>query len=297
MRSSVAKQNPSTFGSLVASYIAVMVAALVAWGGAQGGAMLWEVPIIALCVCLAFLVQWVAFIPAFLKQTEHFYDLAGSLTYLTVTWAAVAATGNYGVRGLVIAALVSVWSIRLGSFLFSRIKADGKDGRFDDIKPNAARFFMTWTLQGLWVSLTLAAALAAITVLEPAPLGILDGVGLLVWVVGFGLEVVADRQKRAFRESNPGEFINVGLWSWSRHPNYFGEITLWVGIAIMAASTVSGWQWVTMISPIFVIFLLMKVSGVPMLEKRADEKWGGQEDYERYKARTSVLVLWPPSKR
>jgi len=290
----MAQRTPTTASSLIAIFVSVAVAAGVALAGGQGGAAVAGVPIMASCVGMAFLVQWIAFVPALVKQTERFYDLTGSVTYLSVTWAAVLLTGTFDLRGLVMAGLVSVWAVRLGSFLFSRIHADGKDGRFDDIKPSAPRFLMTWTLQGLWVSLTLAAALAAITTLEPAPLGVLDGVGAVIWGVGFGVEVVADRQKRAFRVSHPGRFIDTGLWAWSRHPNYFGEITLWVGIAMMAASTLSGWPWVTMVSPVFVAFLLTRVSGIPMLERRADERWGGQEDYARYKASTSVLVPWPP---
>jgi steroid 5-alpha reductase family enzyme len=113
-----------------------------------------------------------------------------------------------------------------------------------------------------------------------------------VWVFGFAMEAIADYQKSRFNASpaNQGKFINTGLWSRSRHPNYFGEIVLWVGVAIIALPVLQGWQWVALISPVFVTLLLTRISGVPLLEKKADEMWGGQEDYEAYKKNTPVLI-------
>jgi steroid 5-alpha reductase family enzyme len=184
----------------------------------------------------------------------------------------------------------------LGTFLFRRILAAGEDRRFREIKPSAARFLLTWTLQGLWVTFSLAAALAAITSEYRVDLGFFAVLGAVVWLFGFGIEVIADWQKSKFREDpqNAGKFIQSGLWAWSRHPNYFGEIVLWIGVAIVALPVLRGWQWVTMISPIFIVLLLTRISGVPMLETRADEKWGGQPDYEAYKANTPVLLPLPP---
>jgi steroid 5-alpha reductase family enzyme len=121
-------------------------------------------------------------------------------------------------------------------------------------------------------------------------------VGIAIWLAGFGIEVVADRQKSAFRKdpSNEDRFISTGLWAWSRHPNYFGEITLWTGVAVMALPILSGWRWVVLVSPVFVYLLITRISGVPMLEKRADKRWGGEADYELYKDKTPVLMLRPP---
>ena len=189
------------------------------------------------------------------------------------------------------AVFVFVWAARLGSFLFARIREDGSDSRFDQIKPNPLRFFITWSLQGLWVLLTAACALAAITSSARVPLGLLAGIGIALWLAGFVIEVIADRQKRVFRSrAGSGEYITTGLWSRSRHPNYFGEILLWCGIAVLAFPALHGWQLATLISPVFVYMLLTRVSGVPLLEKKADKKWGGQPEYEAYKANTPVLV-------
>jgi steroid 5-alpha reductase family enzyme len=236
-----------------------------------------------------------AFIPAYLLQNEAFFDLTGSITYISVTAIAVLLSPVVDGRSILLLALVVIWAARLGSFLFRRIRKAGKDARFDEIKPSFIRFLTTWTLQGLWVTFTLAAALAAITTTTRKELDVFAAIGFLVWVFGFGIKVTADTQKSRFRAdpSNKGKFIHTGLWAWSRHPNYFGEIVLWVGVAIIALPVLRGWQWVTLISPVFVALLISRISGVPILEKQADERWGGHEDYEAYKERTPVLIPRP----
>ena len=284
--------------ALVALPIVVVIAALVAVAGSQGGSTVGGFPVFALCVVIAFVIQWVAFVPAYLLQTERFFDLTGSITYIVVVVVGALLSAEVDARSFLLLAMVVIWAVRLGSYLFLRIRKAGADKRFDDIKPSFPRFLNTWTLQALWVTLTLAAALAAITSAQRVALGTVTAIGLVVWVVGIGLEATADAQKSRFRAdpANKGHFIHSGIWSWSRHPNYFGEILLWVGVAIVALPVLRGWQWVTLISPVFVALLLLRVSGVPMLEKAADDKWGGQADHEAYKSRTSVLVPRPPSK-
>lgn len=283
--------------ALIALPIVILIGLGIALAGSQGGAKAFGIPIFAFAVGLAFIIQWLAFIPAYLLQTEKFLDLTGSLTYISVTIIAVLLSPIVDGRSILLLALVVIWAARLGTFLFRRIQKAGKDARFDDIKPSFARFLNFWTIQGLWVTLTLAAALAAITTTTRRELGWFALVGFLVWAFGFSMEVVADLQKSRFRADpeNKGKFIHTGLWAWSRHPNYFGEIVLWIGVAIIALPILRGWQWVTLISPVFVTLLLTRVSGVPPLEKRADEKWGGQADYEAYKERTPVLIPRPPS--
>ena len=282
--------------AIVGSVVAIIVGALISWAGSDGGDFVGALPVFALCGLLAFAVNWVAFVPAAIKETEHYYDLTGGITYITVTLVAVLLSASLDLRSAIVAGMVLFWSIRLASFLFLRISRAGKDGRFDEIKKDATRFFLAWTVQGLWVLLTAAAALAVITGGNRAPLGLLGYVGIAIWTVGILIEIVADRQKSAFRDdpANKGKFIDSGLWAWSRHPNYFGEIVLWTGMAIIAIPVLEGWQWATLISPVFVTFLLTKVSGIPMLEKSADERWGGQEDYEEYKRNTPVLIMRPP---
>ncbi len=278
--------------SLIVFPILILIGFLVALAGSQHGAMIFGVPLFSLSVGIAFLIQWLAFIPAYLMQTEKFFDLTGSLTYISVTIIAVIFSKGADFRSILLAALVVIWAIRLGTFLFGRIRKAGKDDRFDEIKPSFFRFLNVWTIQGLWVTFTMAAALVAITTSARKELDVFAIVGFLVWAFGFAIEVIADSQKSRFsaNPANKGKFIQTGLWSRSRHPNYFGEIVLWVGVAIIALPVLQGWQWVALISPLFVTLLLTRVSGVPLLENKADKKWGGQEDYESYKKKTPVLI-------
>ncbi len=274
----------------------IVIGALISWAGSDGADRVGTLPVFALCGALAFAVNWAAFVPSAIKTTEHYYDLTGGLTYITVTVVAVMLASPLDPRSAIVAGMVLFWSIRLASFLFIRISRAGKDSRFDTMKHKPVRFFLAWTLQGLWVLLTAACALAIITGGNREPLGLIGYVGMAVWAIGILIEIVADRQKSAFRAdpANKGRFISSGLWAWSRHPNYFGEIVLWIGMAIIAIPVLEGWQWATLISPVFVFFLLTKVSGVPLLEAAADERWGGQDDYEAYKEDTPVLIMKPP---
>lgn len=289
------KANRNAF---IAFVVVILIGLGIAWAGSQNGSVVpgTSIPVFALMVGLAFLIQWLVFIPSFLLQTEKYFDLTGGFTYITVTLLAVLLTPVVDGRSILLLILVMIWAARLSTFLFRRIRRTGKDDRFDDLKPSFWRFLNTWTLQGLWVTLTAAAALAAITTTTRKELGLVALLGFLVWLAGFAFEAVADAQKNRFRADpeNKGKFIHTGLWVRSRHPNYFGEIVIWVGVAIIALPVLTGWQYVTLISPFFVALLLIRVSGLPMLEKKADEKWGGLEDYEAYKENTPVLIpkLW-----
>jgi steroid 5-alpha reductase family enzyme len=270
----------------------IVAGAALAWAGGIGRTTPLGISPFGLCVAVAFIIQWLAFIPAYFLQTERFFDLVGSLTFIVVTTLALAVGPTPDGRSLLLTAVVILWALRLGIFLFGRIRKEGRDARFDEIKPSFSRFLMTWTLQGLWVSLTLAPALAAITANRSENLGVFAICGALIWVAGFVIEVIADEQKRRFRAdpANADKFIDTGLWSLSRHPNYFGEIVLWFGVAVIAFPLLEGWQHVTLVSPLFVYILLTRISGIPLLEKRAEARWGGQSDYEAYKKRTRKLV-------
>ena len=271
--------------SLVVFFIAISIAAAT------------DIENVLRVVILAFLIQWIAFIPAYVFQTEKFYDLTGSLTYLSVVWYSLnlASNGftNINAANMTVVVVISLWAVRLGSFLFMRIHKDGEDKRFRTIKPSATQFFMTWTLQGLWVSLCSMCAITAISSDSGVVINTLFYIGLGLFLIGFSTEVIADNQKSKFRSlpENRDKFITTGLWAKSRHPNYFGEIVLWTGVVVMSFSSLGGWQYLTLISPIFTYILLVYVSGVRMLEARADKKWGENEAYITYKSSTPILWI------
>lgn len=282
--------------SIIIIAVALAITTLVVLGASQSGAVYAGYPVVVLCAILAYGINWLAFVPANIFQTEKFYDLTGSVTYISVISVALFLSARFDTYSILMASMVVIWALRLGSFLFIRVMKDGADNRFDDIKPDFLRFLATWTLQGLWVVVAAAPALAAIASNNEVKITGLAWVGLAIWLFGFLFEVIADHQKRVFRTANPERktFIKSGLWKYSRHPNYFGEITLWFGISIAAIPALQGWQFVTLISPIFVTLLLTKLSGVPMLEAKADERWKDDKDYQAYKANTPVL--WPKFK-
>eukprot|EP00760_Papus_ankaliazontas_P034326 PhM_4_TR7127/c0_g1_i1/m.90199 len=298
--------------NIIVCLIAVGLAAAVAAAGSYDGLEVGGFPVLSLCVVVSFGINWVVFVVAFALHSEKFYDLTGMITYLSMAAVAFVCVvenqrGSTPWRTYVLFAMLAVWSMRLGLFLFRRAMSHG-DSRFDEAKHNFTEFLKYWTLQALWCVFTACAALTAITAdddddkkdgvdldtLDP----ILSAIGIAIWCFGFGVEVIADAQKTRFKSDpeNKGKFIQCGLWGWSRHPNYFGEATLWLGVAVLCIPALHSWQFATVIlSPLFVFLLLRFGSGVPILEAGSDLRWGGQADYEAYKKRVPIFCpnkLW-----
>ncbi len=279
----------------VAVPIVVLLAAGLALAGSVDGARIGGWPLFAVAVVATFGIQWAVFVPSFAAQTERFFDLTGSLTFIAGTVGLLALTPNLDLRALLLGGMVIAWAARLGTFLFTRVSKAGQDDRFDAIKPDFGRFLTVWTVQGLWISVTASAAWIAITSNHRVPLDWFAYLGVVIWLGGFAVEIIADAQKSRFRAdpANRDRFIATGLWSRSRHPNYFGEIVLWIGVVLVALPALRGWQYVGLLSPVLVAMLLIRVSGIPLLEAKADRRWGGQPQYEEYKRRTPVLVPRP----
>ncbi len=288
------RRGASVLPSLAVIALVLAVAIVWAVAGSDGGVVIADLPAFAWAGVIAFAIQWLVFVPSFLKQTEHYFDLTGSVTFIMLALFGLRVGDDD--RSLLLACLVAVWAGRLGSFLFVRVRESGGDRRFDRIKPDFWQFLMTWTLQGLWVFVTLGPALAAMTSTHRPPLGAAAAAGVVIWVVGFVVEVTADAQKRRFRKdpANAGRFVTGGLWDWSQHPNYFGEIVLWCGITLVSLPALQGWQHLTLAAPLFVFVLLTRISGIRMLDAQANRRWGADEAYQAYRRRTSRLVPRPP---
>lgn len=258
-------------------------------------ATLTKLEIVENAILLAFLIHWLFFIPAYLLKTEKFFDLTGSLTYISIMVYVVYTKNNLQEQlgSIILASLVILWAVRLGSFLFLRIKKAGEDKRFREIKTSFARFFLLWTISGMWVSFCSMCALTAIASNDGVVVNNIFYIGLVTFLVGLSIEIIADSQKTKFRKNpkNKDKFINEGLWAKSRHPNYVGEITLWAGVAIMSFSSLEGWQYISLISPIFTYLLLVYVSGVPQLTASGQKKWGHLESYQEYIKNTPTLIF------
>lgn len=258
--------------------------------------LLTQIELITYAVIISFLLQWTLFIPAYFFQTEKFYDISGSINYISIViyiYYNNYITHGFNLGNLILSFLIFLWATRLGIFLFLRIQNDGEDKRFRSIKPSPAKFFMTWTLQATWVSICSLCALTGISSDSGIIINNLFFIGLTFFVLGFFIEVVADSQKTKFRKNskNKNTFINSGLWAYSRHPNYLGEIFIWIGISVISFSSLSNLQFATLISPIFTYVLLVYVSGVRLLEASGKEKWGHLKSYKEYIKKTPRLLF------
>ena len=288
------KENIKDIGAIIACiWIAYFVAIAASVGEMP---FLWRLPVVLLCAGVSFAVHWAIAIPSLITSSEKYFDFTGMLATLLVVSAAMIAlfssAQQISIRSIVVAAFVSIWTLRLGTFLYKRIVKTGEDKRFREIKKSLPKFLMTWTLSALWVFLTTVNAVTVIVLNQQEPLGIFFMAGCTLWTLGFAFEAIADKQKKSFSEipENKDKFITQGLWSISRHPNYFGEVVLWLGIAIVSLPLLSGWQFATLVSPVFVYLLLTKISGLPFLEDKAEKKWGNDKDYLEYKNNTPILI-------
>ena len=248
---------------------------------------------ITYAVLFIFLIHLLIFVPSYFFQTEKFFDLTGTISYVSSVLfiffkSNTVESINFG--SLVLSTFIIIWSLRLGTFLFLRIKKAGKDRRFNEIKKSFSWFFMAFSTSGMWVTICSICALTGIA--NGIIFSTTTIIGIIIFIIGFTIEIIADLQKTKFRANvdNKDKFISIGLWKYSRHPNYLGEIILWFGISLISFSSLEGFQYVTLISPIFTYLLLVNVSGINLLEKSGDKRWGMLESYKKYKEKTPRLI-------
>ena len=289
--------NDQALRPVVGIIVSLLIGAFVALAGSDGSTNVGWVPVFALCALLAYVINWIVFVPSNRAKTEHYFDLTGSATYLTVTAVALLLSDDSTPAPQSQARWSRCGRFALASFLFRRVRRDGRDGRFDKIKIDPLRFFMTWTLQGLWVLLTIAAALAIMTSSERPPARLACGRGHR----RLGRRV-RDRSGGRPSRSRPSSGTRPTKASSSAPacgpgrgtPTTSARSRCGPASPLMAIPVLSGWRWVVLISPVFVTLLLTKVSGIPMLEARAEKRWGGDKAYQAYTATTSVLLPRPP---
>ena len=281
---------------ILVALICVLIPSSIAYAISDNSLLINDVPVIYYCIAISYVIHWIVFIPSYLQKTEKFYDFTGMIAYLSIIGFALyqkkQILGTIDFDSMLIGILISVWTLRLGMFLFYRVFKVGEDDRFEAVKTSASRFFIWFTVSGLWVSLTSIAAINILTTKIDHNNYYFVYLGALVWLFGFLFEVISDYQKMKFKNipDNKNKFIDTGLWSLSRHPNYFGEIILWIGIFIITLPSISGIDYITIISPIFVYFLLNKISGINLLEIKAQKRWGKLDSYKEYRSKTPQII-------
>jgi steroid 5-alpha reductase family enzyme len=250
---------------------------------------------IVLSLGIALAVNGAFFAVAAARRTDVVTDLSYSLTFLLLA-VVLPFTGAGEPVQVTAAVLVAIWAVRLGAYLFRRILRTKVDHRFDGMRDRPLRFARFWVLQAIAVPVIMLPVTYLLGRSEAPGFGAWAMVGIAVWLVGLLVEAVADAQKSAFRghEENQGTFIRSGLWRYSRHPNYFGEILVWWGLFLYAVPFLDGVAYAVVLGPAFITLLLLFVSGIPPLERSADEKYGADASYQEYKQRTSILIPLPP---
>ena len=250
---------------------------------------------ILLSFVISLAVNAVFFAIAAIRRTDVVTDLSYSLSFALLAIALPSLGAREPVQ-LVAALLVLIWALRLGGYLLTRILRIKVDHRFDEMRDKPLRFARFWLLQAISVAVIMLPVTYLVSRDDAPGFGAWAIAGVAMWLVGLVIEAVADAQKSSFKgkEENRDRFITSGLWRYSRHPNYFGEMLVWWGLFLYAVPFLDGAAFAVVIGPVFITLLLLFVSGIPLLERSADAKYGDDPAYREYKRRTNILVPLPP---
>ncbi|MFH2020421.1 MAG: DUF1295 domain-containing protein [archaeon] len=237
-------------------------------------------------------IQLAMFVPAYLFKTDKLTDMSYGVSFIAL---ALIFLKDFSLPKLILTGMIVVWAIRLVTYLLIRIRKIQKDKRFDGMREDFFKFLGFWLIQGISVFAVMVSSILYLT----ASTGLFNPIGILVWAIGLLIETFSDLQKYQFTNNpkNKGKWIASGLWKYSRHPNYLGEMLCWIGVYLFVFPGLSSLNRANaLISPVFIILLISFVSGIPILEKNADKKWSSDKKYIEYKKKTSVLIpyqgLW-----
>jgi steroid 5-alpha reductase family enzyme len=256
---------------------------------------------------IIFLIQALFFLLAYILQTDIFTDFVYGLTFIIVALFFLFLNRSFTITQITLFLMIFSWGARLGVYLFIRILKTKKDERFNQIRKSVFKLAGFWTLQAVTIFIIMLPSLIVLTkndsltqayflIQDKSFFYVILILGFLIWLTGFLIETIADWQKFKFKSKpeNKGKWTNKGLFKYSRFPNYFGEMLCWWGIYIYTLPFLKGFEYLTIISPIYITVLLKYVSGIPILEKKHEEKYGNKKEFQKYKNKTSLLVPLPP---
>jgi len=252
---------------------------------------------ILIALGISLFINLLMFLPAFLFKTDKLTDISYAITFVLIALYSLFSN-QMSTAAIIFAVMILLWALRLGIFLLIRVRRTGKDKRFNDKRDNFWKFGGFWLLQGISVWLIMIPSILFFSKVK-INLDLVSYIGIIIWGCGLIIETVSDIQKFNFKKNleNNDRWIESGLWKYSRHPNYFGEIMLWVGIYLYVLPTLTAWESLLgAIGPIYIATIILFVSGIPILEKSADARWGQQNEYQNYRKRTSLLIPLPNKK-
>jgi steroid 5-alpha reductase family enzyme len=254
-----------------------------------------RVLVIEVVVIVIYMTIW--FLIAQARKRNDIADIVWGTGFVVTVICAILFSDGITTRGLVVTFLVVLWGVRLAYHIYSRNRGKSEDPRYMEWRRQWGKqaviraLLQVFLLQGLLI-VVISLPVTMIITSGRSPLAVFDLLGVCIWLVGFAFEAVGDYQLAKYKKdpANKGKIMTEGLWRYTRHPNYFGEVTLWWGIYVVALSVPQGWA--TILGPMTITYLILKVSGIPLLE----EKYKDNPEFQAYKKRTSSFLPLPPRK-